>query len=176
MVALFVLHLACTAVGLPGNECLATAFVESGLRPSVVSEAGCVGVMQVCSSSLPRGILALTVVNAYEGARILKAWHRYRPAHPWRGYACGWVDGSPECAKHEAKVRAVLKTLLRRVPLKVTMETDRLLRTQTLGTDAARRGGYSLNSRTKSWSGAGHVAWREKAQAVGFFLPGCGRR
>jgi len=113
MLVLFVLHLACSLHGLDGRLCIATAYVESRLRTQVVSKCGARGLMQVRPSVTPwpEWSLSTTVGGAMAGARALAYWHRHRPVHPLRGYACGWRDTGHGCAEYERKVRSIMRRL-----------------------------------------------------------------
>lgn len=107
MTTLAALAFACLAVGLEPEECLAVAWVESRCTPGLVNaQSGAAGLMQVRG-----GRTGSVVVEAWDGARALAYWHKHRPRHPWRGYACGWRDGSPRCAAYERAVRNVLRRL-----------------------------------------------------------------
>lgn len=109
MILLFCLHLSCSLHGLPGDECIAVAMVESGLTVDARNGAH-LGPMQVRRDLTPWPEWTLTTAagGAMAGAGALAYWHKHRPVHPWRGYACGWRDGSKRCAEYESKVLRAL--------------------------------------------------------------------
>lgn len=111
MVALFILHLACTLHGIDGRECVAVGYVESGYSWQAKDSAvGCVGLMQVDPrySTLPAWALRTLPGSALAGAKALAYWHKHRPLAPFRGYACGHRDGSKACWKYQRAVENAL--------------------------------------------------------------------
>lgn len=75
---------------------------ESGGNPAAVSASGCVGLLQICPrwSSYTAEQLRDPTINRFEGARMLRYWHR-RARGDWRlalaGFRCGNAGLRGEC-------------------------------------------------------------------------------
>lgn len=114
MVALWLLYVACSSVGLPGEVCLSVSYVESRCGANTAHRLPTVrGIMgvDVRWSPLPALALDTTVGGAIGGAIALRYWRERKGSAYLRAYACGNSNLAAACHAYERKVRAVLARL-----------------------------------------------------------------